>query len=93
LYHWRRPKTKIPWSDFFDVASINRFIPAIEFEQFIDATGKAEIEHTIYLQRYAEGWTPENWVMKFDARPCLEGDTYYKQDHHGWYGSFRVKTT
>lgn len=38
LYHWRSPdihQVRIPWSDFFDLPSLNRNIPVIEYEQFI----------------------------------------------------------
>lgn len=42
LYHWQSPdihQVRIPWSDFFDLPSLNRNIPVIEYEQFI--AGKA----------------------------------------------------
>nr|XP_031304502.1 GDP-fucose protein O-fucosyltransferase 2-like [Camelus dromedarius] len=32
LYHWQSPD---PWSDSFDLPSLNRNIPDIEYEQFI----------------------------------------------------------
>ena len=38
LYHWQSPdihQVRIPWSDFFDLPSLNRNIPVIEYEQFI----------------------------------------------------------
>ncbi|XP_064350357.1 GDP-fucose protein O-fucosyltransferase 2-like isoform X1 [Camelus dromedarius] len=35
LYHWQSPD---PWSDSFDLPSLNRNIPDIEYEQFIAGT-------------------------------------------------------
>ena len=38
LYHWQSPdihQVRMPWSDFFDLPSLNRNIPVIEYEQFI----------------------------------------------------------
>uniref|UniRef100_A0A5G2RAY2 GDP-fucose protein O-fucosyltransferase 2 n=1 Tax=Sus scrofa TaxID=9823 RepID=A0A5G2RAY2_PIG len=38
LYHWQSPdihQVRIPWADFFDLPSLNRNIPVIEYEQFI----------------------------------------------------------
>ncbi|XP_025768817.1 GDP-fucose protein O-fucosyltransferase 2-like [Puma concolor] len=38
LYHWQSPdihQVRIPWSDFFDLPSLNRNIPVVEYEQFI----------------------------------------------------------
>lgn len=38
LYHWQSPdihQVRIPWSDFFDLPSLNRNIPVLEYEQFI----------------------------------------------------------
>nr|XP_031529593.1 GDP-fucose protein O-fucosyltransferase 2-like [Vicugna pacos] len=38
LYHWQSldiHQVRIPWSEFFDVSSLNRNIPDTEYEQFI----------------------------------------------------------
>ncbi|XP_032347923.1 GDP-fucose protein O-fucosyltransferase 2-like [Camelus ferus] len=38
LYHWQSPdinQVRILWSDFFDLPSLNRNIPDIEYEQFM----------------------------------------------------------
>lgn len=39
LYHWRTrsigPQIKIRWSLFFDVRSLARFVPVMEFEDFL----------------------------------------------------------
>ena len=38
LYHWKTrslEQIRIPWSTFFNVESLNRFIPVIEFDEFV----------------------------------------------------------
>jgi len=39
LYHWQTqsigPQIKLPWSLFFDIASLNRLVPVLEFEDFL----------------------------------------------------------
>lgn len=38
LYHWQSPdiaQVRIPWADFFDLPSLNRNIPVVEYEDFI----------------------------------------------------------
>lgn len=36
LYHWSRDdRTRRPWSEFFDMESLNRFVPVIEFDDFV----------------------------------------------------------
>lgn len=39
IWHWQTQElgyqVKIPWSTFFDVESINRFVPVIELEEFL----------------------------------------------------------
>ncbi|XP_059020924.1 GDP-fucose protein O-fucosyltransferase 2 isoform X2 [Mustela lutreola] len=42
LYHWQSPdihQVRIPWADFFDLPSLNRNVPVIEYEQFIAGLG------------------------------------------------------
>lgn len=46
LYHWQSPdihQVRIPWSDFFDLPSLNRNIPVIEYEQFIAGEAVAAV--------------------------------------------------
>lgn len=35
LFHWQKQEVRVPWSAFFDVASLNLFVPSIEFEDFL----------------------------------------------------------
>lgn len=48
LYHWQSPdihQVRIPWADFFDLPSLNRNIPVIEYEQFI----AGEVEALVWM--------------------------------------------
>lgn len=87
LYHWQSPdihQVRIPWADFFDLPSLNRNIPVIEYEQFIAESGGPFIDQVYVLQSYAEGWRPGTWEEKVDARPCI-APPLYTQDKHEYY--------
>lgn len=75
LYHWKTHDIKqnaMPWKTFFDMKSLNRYIPVIEFEDFVNETGSSVIDLTMYLQRYKEGWVNGDWEEKMDERECLD---------------------
>ncbi len=79
LYHWKThdiEQNAIPWKTFFDIKSLNRYVPVIEFEDFINETGSPGIDQTIYLQRYKEGWVNGEWEEKIDERECLDTPIY-----------------
>ncbi|KFO28080.1 GDP-fucose protein O-fucosyltransferase 2 [Fukomys damarensis] len=87
LYHWQSPdihQVRIPWSEFFDLPSLNRNIPVIEYEQFIAESGGPFIDQVYVLQGYAEGWKEGAWEEKVDARPCID-PLLYSQDKHEYY--------
>ncbi|XP_036099630.1 GDP-fucose protein O-fucosyltransferase 2 isoform X1 [Molossus molossus] len=87
LYHWQSPdihQVRIPWSDFFDLPSLNRNIPVIEYEQFIAESGGPFIDQVYVLQSYAEGWKEGTWEEKVDDRPCID-PLLYSQDKHEYY--------
>ena len=39
VYHWKSRdldyQSRIPWSTFFDLESLRRFVPVMEFEEFL----------------------------------------------------------
>ena len=44
LYHWRsayrdRLMAFTPWSRFFDLPSLNQFVPTIEFDDYLERNG------------------------------------------------------
>ena len=89
LYHWRSPieQSAVPWRTFFDLESLNRYVPVIEFEDFVKETGGAEIEEIMYLQGYAEGWKDGHWEEKIDDRDCIDRPVYRK-DQNGLYRGY-----
>ncbi|CAD6190420.1 unnamed protein product [Caenorhabditis auriculariae] len=87
LYHWQRQAVKVPWGEFFDVPSLNRFVPVIELDDFLKIHPTGLIDDVVYLQHYAEGWGTE-FVRKFDKRPCMSGEKFYKRNGDFWKGWF-----
>uniref|UniRef100_A0A493TW10 GDP-fucose protein O-fucosyltransferase 2 n=1 Tax=Anas platyrhynchos platyrhynchos TaxID=8840 RepID=A0A493TW10_ANAPP len=89
LYHWQSPdilQVRIPWSEFFDIPSLNRNIPVIEYEQFLAESGGPFIEQIYVLQSYAEGWKEGTWEEKIDERPCID-QLMYSKDKYEYYRS------
>lgn len=89
LYHWRSPieQNALPWRTFFDLESLNRYVPVIEFEDFVKETGESGIDEILYLQGYAEGWKDGHWEEKVDDRDCIDRPVYYK-DQDGFYRGY-----
>ncbi|TKR64379.1 hypothetical protein L596_024925 [Steinernema carpocapsae] len=87
LYHWQRRERKKLWGEFFDLQSLNEFVPVMEFEEFLKENGPM-IDKVIYLQNYAEGWSNGNFEMKSDERDCISADRYYKKEDALWRGIF-----
>ncbi|XP_034510333.1 GDP-fucose protein O-fucosyltransferase 2 isoform X3 [Ailuropoda melanoleuca] len=94
LYHWQSPdihQVRIPWSDFFDLPSLNRNIPVIEYEQFIAESGGPFIDQVYVLQSYVEGWKEGTWEEKVDERPCIDPLLYAPDKHEyyrGWFWGY-----
>ncbi|KFQ17253.1 GDP-fucose protein O-fucosyltransferase 2, partial [Merops nubicus] len=94
LYHWQSPdilQVRLPWSEFFDLPSLNRNIPVIEYEQFLAESGGPFIEQIYVLQGYAEGWKEGAWEEKIDERPCIDQLLYSKDKqeyYRGWFWGY-----
>ena len=41
LYHWRTsfPQANLPWEKFFDLESLNAYVPSIEFQEYLRREG------------------------------------------------------
>ncbi|XP_070536175.1 GDP-fucose protein O-fucosyltransferase 2-like isoform X1 [Ptychodera flava] len=90
IYHWQSyhlDQMKIPWSLFFDLESMSKHVPVIEFEDYIKETGEPAIDELYYLQRYEEGWKDGKWEEKLDERECINPPVYRK-DSSGVYKGF-----
>uniref|UniRef100_A0A8R1E5J8 GDP-fucose protein O-fucosyltransferase 2 n=1 Tax=Caenorhabditis japonica TaxID=281687 RepID=A0A8R1E5J8_CAEJA len=46
LHHWQRMQVALSWRLFFDVDSLNRFVPVVEFEDFLDGELILELDFT-----------------------------------------------
>ncbi|KAK3596005.1 hypothetical protein CHS0354_032523 [Potamilus streckersoni] len=90
LYHWQTrelgAQIKIPWSTFFDLESLRKHIPVIEFEDYLKVIGKPVIGEVYYLQSYKEGW--DKWEEKMDIRECIDKPRYQQDENGKWRGPF-----
>ncbi|XP_069121907.1 GDP-fucose protein O-fucosyltransferase 2-like isoform X2 [Argopecten irradians] len=89
IYHWQTreiSQVKLPWSLFFDLDSLRRHIPVLEFEEFLAVSKEPVIDEVYYLQRYKEGW--KTWAEKMDIRDCLEKHGYTKGKDNHWHHWF-----
>ncbi|VDM59864.1 unnamed protein product [Angiostrongylus costaricensis] len=86
LYHWKQPNVRLKWSEFFDVKSLNEFVPVLEFEDYLQEYGTL-IDQVVYLQHYKEGWS-DDYILKYDRRECIEGSRFYRREGHLWRGWF-----
>ncbi|ELT94489.1 hypothetical protein CAPTEDRAFT_128307, partial [Capitella teleta] len=87
LYHWQSrtiSNSQIPWAKFFDLASLRKLIPVMEFTDYLKVTGKPEVESAIYLQRYKEGWSGGHWEEKMHERECLDKHGFVQDDDGLW---------
>ena len=43
LYHWKSSVEQfwLPWRNFFDIESLSRYVPSIEFEEYIEKEGNS----------------------------------------------------
>lgn len=87
LFHWRNERNKenrIKWKEFFNVESLSKFVPVLEFDDFLKINGYT-IDTVVYLQAYKEGWSEkEGFTLKYDIRPCLDAYNYYTQEGVKW---------
>lgn len=94
LYHWQTPdihQVQIPWFKFFDVPSLNKNIPVIEYEEFLAESGGPFIDQVYVFQSYAEGWKEGAWEEKIDERPCIDQLLYSTDEHkyyRGWFWGY-----
>lgn len=86
LYHWKSdlPQSDVPWSRFFDLASLNEFVPTMEFEDFLTESGGI-VDEVIHLQPYREGWTV--FEDKWREDECTDPLQYEKKGDE-WKGRF-----
>uniref|UniRef100_A0A2K5PS04 GDP-fucose protein O-fucosyltransferase 2 n=1 Tax=Cebus imitator TaxID=2715852 RepID=A0A2K5PS04_CEBIM len=88
LYHWQSPdihQVRIPWSEFFDLPSLNKNIPVIEYEQFIAGRAVCGVHFVVsqYSTRDKESGGPfidQVYVLQSYAEGWKEGTWEEKVD-------------
>ncbi|CAG0879424.1 unnamed protein product [Cyprideis torosa] len=79
LYHWmldRRmgvPRGPYPWSTFFDIQSLSRYIPVMEFEELIceeDEDVQFFVDHVVVLQNFLDMFESGDFSEKYEVSKC-----------------------
>ncbi|PAA80316.1 hypothetical protein BOX15_Mlig023470g3 [Macrostomum lignano] len=87
LYHWfnNRSLGQLPWSTFFDLPSLNLFVPVLEFDQFQAETNRSPISKVYYMESLP--FTDGKWLERVEPRPCKGRHSYYySSTHQHWFG-------
>lgn len=85
IYHWfnrNLDQDKLPWSLFFDLKSLNRYVPVIEFEQF--RKGKTDLTVNSH---YIDYWVSCLLVLislEIDYRDNIDQVLYLQHYKEGW---------
>ena len=60
LYHWKNrylPQEALPWWKFFDLVSMNHYVPVMEFYEFLQHVDEPNIvDEVVYLQRHKDNY-------------------------------------
>ncbi|GAB6023106.1 GDP-fucose protein O-fucosyltransferase 2 [Chamberlinius hualienensis] len=95
LYHWKTKwpdfrQIQIPWSHFFNLESLNSFIPVIELTDFLK--GFKHIDVVYVCQYFADTFdSGKTWIDKYEVSDCLESPTYEKLADgtvEGWFWGY-----
>lgn len=94
LHHWQSRSIKkqygIPWSRFFDLDSLTRFVDVIEFHDYLkqrfgEGTKEGHVDKIVYLQNFPfDG----NWENRILEENCKERNKYEQDDDERWRGFF-----
>lgn len=91
LYHWQTrdlgAQIQIPWSLFFDVESINKFVPVMELSDFLSRKGRI-LNAVFFLQGYKGGWKHGQFEEKYEVADCLDRPRYTKDVEGYFNGQF-----
>jgi len=90
LYHWKSENIEqeaLPWREFFDLENMNRYVPVMEFEDFMKYLGYNGIDHLLYLQRHPEGFK-NGWKELVEIARCIDGFTYWMDRNNFFRGYF-----
>ncbi|XP_046399109.1 GDP-fucose protein O-fucosyltransferase 2 [Ischnura elegans] len=92
LYHWKSTDVgdqfNIPWGKFFDVKSIEKFVPVIEFHDFMQDEKNHVIDIVYVLQHFKNAWENNDWKDKMDVEACQQKLHYWLKDDGLYEGDF-----
>lgn len=112
LYHWKSTdigeQNFLPWHLFFDIESMKRFAPVIEFHDFLhEVKNQFQIENIFSLHHFEDAFSQPNWdwTDKWSFRECdkdvlcsgklCRGSSYVLEDgvYKGWFWGYNNITS
>ncbi|XP_029043432.2 GDP-fucose protein O-fucosyltransferase 2 [Osmia bicornis bicornis] len=105
LYHWRSKhigiQTQLPWSLFFDIASLQRYIPVIEMYQFLqEYPSENKVTHldvTYILQNDEEMFKTGKFKDKNEIVECTDESLWYHKlisnEYNGYFWGYNNITS
>jgi len=90
LYHWQSQNVEqeaLPWRAFFDIVSMNYYVPVMEFEDFMKYLGYQGIDYILYLQRHPEGFS-KGWKELIEIDRCSDRFHYHLDEKNNFRGYF-----
>ncbi|XP_043280500.1 GDP-fucose protein O-fucosyltransferase 2 isoform X2 [Venturia canescens] len=89
MYHWRSrelsDQKQLPWSTFFDISSLNRYIPILEMYEFFQelslrsSMGITEIDQVYILQNDLKMFQTGNFKDKNEVIDCPDEKARYRR--------------
>ncbi|KAL0275181.1 UNVERIFIED_CONTAM: hypothetical protein PYX00_003123 [Menopon gallinae] len=98
LYHWQsddiKGQTRLPWSTFFDIETLQSYAPVIEMRDFFE-TGIKMIDQVYVLQHFEDTFTSGNFEDRMKIEPCLAKIRYRRAGdaYEGYFWDFRNVTS
>ncbi|XP_063237692.1 GDP-fucose protein O-fucosyltransferase 2 isoform X3 [Bacillus rossius redtenbacheri] len=91
LYHWQSAdvgkQSQLPWRLFFDVASLQKFAPVVEMDEFLKEYDSTTIDEVFVLQHYKDAFKTGKWEEKYEIQPCVD-EPRYRERADGGAGGF-----
>ncbi|KAL0102567.1 hypothetical protein PUN28_018099 [Cardiocondyla obscurior] len=97
LYHWQSrnigSQERLPWSIFFDIESLQRYIPVIEMYKFMEeysfGSKEVQLDCLYILQNDEEMFKTGKFEDKNELIDCnINSLRYHKLENHLYAGSF-----
>ncbi|KAB7502464.1 GDP-fucose protein O-fucosyltransferase 2 [Armadillidium nasatum] len=90
LYHWRNTPRNIffPWRTFFDIKSLQKWIPVIEFDEFFkEIIGTCQYNWKMKSSEHMTTHYEDNreWIERYNLSECIDNHSFWKNDDGKWY--------